>query len=155
MASHVQVILTQSVDNLGVVGELVRVRPGYARNYLLPRSLAVVATKGQVKRVQHERRAALARAATMRKDAEARATSLNEVTVEISKPAGEGDRMYGSVTPKEVVAALAKQGIEVDRRKLSLSGAIKQLGEYEVGVKLSPDVSTTFKLVVSREDERA
>ncbi|MCG8555982.1 MAG: 50S ribosomal protein L9 [Proteobacteria bacterium] len=155
MPSHMRIILTARVEHLGAAGDLVRVRPGYARNYLLPRSLAVPATRGQVERVEHERRAALAHASKLKQQADRLADSLREVIIEVLKPAGEAERMYGSVTAREIAQELKNRGIDIDRRKLVLPGAIKQLGEYEVGVKLAPDVASSFKLVVSRQTTRA
>jgi large subunit ribosomal protein L9 len=151
MASHVQVILTQDIDNLGKAGQLVKVKPGYARNFLIPRSLAMTASRASIQRLEHERKAALARSAKLKQTAAEQADKLKDVTVEVAKPAGEGDRLYGSVTTRDVATALAKQGYEIDRRDLQLPEAVKQLGEYEVTVKLAPEVTATFKLVVVRQ----
>jgi large subunit ribosomal protein L9 len=149
MANHVHVILKQQVDKLGAAGELVRVKPGFARNYLLPRSLAVVATPSNVKHVEHERKLALAAAAKLKGAAEGAASQLQGVRVEIVAQAGEGDKLFGSVTSRDVSDALKKRGIDIDRKHLHLD-AVKALGEFDVVAKLGAGVSTTFKLVVTR-----
>lgn len=150
MAAHVQVVLKQDVENLGRAGQIVKVRPGYARNYLLPRSLAAVATRGNMRQVEHERQLAIAAAAKLKQGAEALAAQIEGQTVEVRMQAGEGDKLFGSVTARDVSDALAKLGVEVDRRKLVLPEAIKALGEYTVTVKLGSEVTAGFKLVVAR-----
>ncbi len=148
MASHIQVVLREDVSNLGKTGELVRVRPGYARNYLLPRQLAAVATEGNVARIEHEKKAALARMAKLKQESEGIAAAMSAITIEISKPAGEGDRLYGAVTSRDVADALKAKGYDVDRKKLTLPDSIKQVGEYEVTAKLGAAVTAKVKLVV-------
>jgi large subunit ribosomal protein L9 len=150
MAAHVQVVLKQDVENLGSAGEIVKVRPGYARNYLLPRSLAAVATRDNMRQVEHERQVALTLAAKLKKGAEALAAQLQGQTVEVRMQAGEGDKLFGSVTTRDVCDALASRGVDIDRKKLVLPDAIKTLGEYELTVKFGSDVSASFKLVVAR-----
>ena len=152
MASAVQVILKENVAKLGNAGDLVKVKPGYARNYLIPRSLAFPATRGNIARIEHERKAIVAHAAKTRKDAEGVAARLAEVTIRIAKPVGEGDKLYGSVTAKELAEALAKEGFAIDRKTLELPGLIKELGEFTVFVKLESGVSASFKLVVEKRD---
>lgn len=149
MATHVQVILKQDVDKLGGAGELVRVKPGFARNYLVPRGLAVVATGDNITHVEHERRIALAQAEKQRKLAEGSAAQIAGLTIAIAMQAGEGDKLYGSVTSRDIAQALASRGIEVDRKKLQIPATIRALGEYEITAKLGHDVSATFKLVVT------
>ena len=148
MATHVHVILRRDVDKLGHAGELVRVKPGYARNYLLPRALAVVATDDNVKHVEHERKVAVAAAAKQKGQAEGIAAQINGLTLEIAAQAGEGDKLFGSVTVRDVAEALHKKGIELDRKHIELPTPIKALGEYEVIAKLGAGVSTKFKVVV-------
>ncbi|HET6339699.1 MAG TPA: 50S ribosomal protein L9 [Polyangiales bacterium] len=148
MATHVHVILRRDVDKLGHAGELVRVKPGYARNYLLPRSLAVVATDDNVRHVEHERKVAVAAAAKQKGQAEGIAAQINGLTLEIAAQAGEGDKLFGSVTVRDVAEALHKKGIELDRKHIELPTPIKALGEYEVIAKLGAGVSTKFKVVV-------
>lgn len=148
MASHIQVVLKEDVNNLGKTGELVRVRPGYARNYLLPRQLAAVATEGNIAQIEHERKAALARMAKLKQESEGVAAALSAITIEIARPVGEGDRLYGAVTSRDVAEALKQKGYDVDRKKLTLPDSIKQVGEYEVSAKLGAAVTAKVKLVV-------
>ncbi len=150
MAAYVQVVLRETLKNVGQSGDLVRVRPGYARNYLVPRALAVYATEKNVARIEHERREALARAAKLRAEHEAFSKTLAGVTVTVKVKAGEGDRLYGSVTNKEVAEALKKLGHEVDRRKIDLGAHGKALGTFDATIKLSPEVSATIKVEVAK-----
>ncbi|HKU44215.1 MAG TPA: 50S ribosomal protein L9 [Polyangiales bacterium] len=148
MANHVHVILRRDVDKLGHAGELVRVKPGFARNYLLPRSLAVVATDDNVRQVEHERKVALAQAAKNKSVAEGMAAQISGLTIEITAQAGEGDKLFGSVTTRDISDGLHKKGIELDRKHLELATPIKALGEYEITAKVGAGVSATFKVVV-------
>ncbi len=107
MSGHVQLVLREDVQHLGQAGDLVRVRSGYARNFLLPRGMAAVATRGSIEQVENQRKAAVARAGKLKKGAEAFASTLSAVTVEISRAVGEGERLFGSVTTRDVVEALA------------------------------------------------
>ena len=147
MAINVQVVLREDVTKLGKAGELVRVKPGYARNYLLPRGLAVVASEASISRIEHEKKAAVARAAKVRKSVDAVAQTLSGVTITIAKQVGEGERLYGSVTTKEISDALKAKGFDVDKKKIVL-GEHRQLGTFDVTVKLGGDVTATFKLEV-------
>ncbi len=152
MASNIDVILTESIDQLGKAGELVKVKPGYARNFLIPRGLAVRATSGQVARLKHERAVVMARIVKTTKEAEAVAERLSGLVIELDKPAGEGDKLYGSVTAMELSEALKAKGIEVDRKKLELPGAIKRLGEFDIKAKLGREVTAEFKVVVRKQE---
>src|SRR6187549_167551 len=129
MATHIHVVLTEDLHNVGKSGELVKVRPGYARNFLIPRGLAVGATAENVARIEHEKKVAELRAAKLKKTAEELAQKLANVKVTIQKPVGEGDRLYGSVTSRDVEEALAAQGFTIDRRRIELE-TIKALGTY-------------------------
>jgi large subunit ribosomal protein L9 len=149
MATHLQVILKQDVDKLGRAGELVRVKPGFARNYLLPRGMAALATGANIKQIEHERRIALAQAEKVRSVAQGAAAQIEGLTLEIPMQVGEGDRLFGSVTSRDVERALQSRGIEIDRKKLELPDTIKALGEYPITVKLGHDVTATFKIVVT------
>lgn len=149
MAAHVRVILRRDVDKLGHAGELVRVRPGFARNYLLPRSLAVVATDSNVKQIEHERKLALAATAKLKSVAEGVAAQVTGLVIEIAAQAGEGDKLFGSVTSRDVSEALHRRGIELDRKHIELPDAIKALGEYEVLARLGAGVTTKFKVKVT------
>src|SRR6516164_3441234 len=119
MAHHINVVLTEDLSNLGKTGELVRVRPGYARNYLIPRGLAIGATAENVARIEHEKKVAGARAAKAKGEAEQLAQKLNAVKITLERPVGEGDRLYGSVTSRDIEEALAAQGYVVDRRRIA------------------------------------
>jgi large subunit ribosomal protein L9 len=152
VASNIQVILKEDVDKLGKAGDLVKVKPGYARNYLMPRSLAVSATRDNIKRIEHERKAAIAHASKLRKSAEDVAKALSAVVIRIAKPVGENDKLYGSVTIKEVADALEKQGFSIDRKKLALPGPVKQVGEFEIAARLGHEVVARFKLIVEKQE---
>jgi len=148
MANYIHVVLTDDLPNVGKSGELVRVRPGYARNFLIPRGLAVGATAENVARIEHEKKVAEQRAAKLKKTAEELAGKLASVKVTIHKPVGEGDRLYGSVTSRDVEEALAAQGYNVDRRRIELE-TIKALGTYQVPVRLATSVTATIEVTVS------
>ena len=148
MANHVHVILRRDVDKLGHAGELVRVKPGFARNYLLPRSLAVVATDDNVRQVEHERKVAVAAAAKQKSHAEGLAAQISGLNVELSAQAGEGDKLFGSVTTRDIADALHKKGIELDRKHIDLASPIKALGEYDVTARVGSGVTATFKVTV-------
>jgi len=125
------------------------VRPGFARNYLLPRSLAVVATDGNVKQIEHERKLAVAAAAKQKGAAEGIAAQVKGLVVEVHAQAGEGDKLFGSVGTRDISEALHKRGIELDRKHLELPNAIKSLGEYDVTARLGAGVTATFKVKVT------
>jgi len=147
----VEVILREHVDNLGKRGELVKVADGYARNYLLPRKLALRATDGNRKQIERERDKFEAREAEERKVAEALAGRMANVDIEIARRVGETDVLFGSVTTADIAAALTARGFEVDRRKLQLADPIKKLGEYEVPLRLSREVVAQIKVRVIAE----
>ncbi len=152
MATHIQVVLRDDVENLGKSGELVRVRPGYARNFLIPRGLAVPATRGNIARVEHAQAAAVARAAKAKADASSLAKAYAGLTVTIAMQAGEGEKLFGSVGTRDIADALAKAGHTIDRKKIVLADNIKTLGEHSVTLKLGYEVSATIKVVVARAD---
>jgi large subunit ribosomal protein L9 len=151
MAATIQVILQSDVHNVGTSGELVKVRPGFARNYLIPRSLAVPATTAQINRLNHERAVALAKSEKNKKEARALAEKINAVTIKMSRPVGEDDRLFGSVTAKEIENAVKALGLDFDRKKMHLPEPIKQLGTVEIPVKLLPDVTATLKVEVVKK----
>ena len=148
MPANIQVILQQDVDKLGKSGEVVRVRPGFARNFLLPRQLAVPATTAEVRRIEHEKVVATARAEKQKKEAREVAGKLDGVKLSITHKAGEDGRLFGSVTAKDIENALKAQGFTVERKKMQLAEAIKQVGSYEIPVKLVGDVTATLKVDV-------
>jgi large subunit ribosomal protein L9 len=146
-----EVILREHVDNLGSRGDLVKVADGYARNYLLPRKLALVATDGNRKQIERERAKFEAKEAEERKVAEAFAARLSNAEIVIARKVGETQALYGSVTAADIADALAAKGFDIDRRKLQLGDAIKAVGETDVLVKLSRDVTATVKVKVIAE----
>jgi large subunit ribosomal protein L9 len=143
-----KVILSEEVDNLGQPGDLVKVADGYARNYLLPRGLAVVATPRNVKQLQHQKKLVADRQALVIRGLEKVKRAIEEVSITITAQAGEEGKLFGSVTPVDLAAALAKEGIAVDRKKIVLEEPIRQVGEREVDVKLHPQVIAKFKVHV-------
>ena len=149
MAATVQVVLKQDVDNLGAIGEVVRVRRGYARNYLLPRGAAVIATRGNVRQLEHERALAEQKAAKLRAQYEKMAAELAGLVVMMPVEAGDDGKLFGSVTAQDVVDALHSRNIEVERKKLIMPpDLIKMVGDYEDGVQMPYGVTGTFKLTV-------
>src|SRR2546426_12681738 len=144
---HKQVLLREDIDNLGARGEIVRVKAGYARNYLLPRNLAVEATANNVKQIEGERTALAKREAKDRSSAELQAGQLSSLTLKFERRVGEAGVLYGSVTSMDIAHALKEQGYEIDRRRIVLSEPIKRFGNYTVPVRLHRDV--TLELPVS------
>jgi large subunit ribosomal protein L9 len=148
-----EVILREHVDNLGRRGEIVKVADGYARNYLLPRKLALLATDGNKKVIERERAKFDAKEAEEKKVAEAVADRINNVEIEISRKVGETEALYGSVTTADIAEALHAKGLEVDKRKVVLHEPIKKLGEFDVPIKLHRDVATHVKVRVVAEGQ--
>jgi large subunit ribosomal protein L9 len=146
-----EVILREHVDNLGRRGEVVRVADGYARNYLLPRKLALLATEGNKKQIAREKVKFDLKEAEEQKVAQAIAERIANVDVEIARKVGETDALYGSVTTSDIAEALGKKGYEVDRRKLVLQEPIKKLGEFSIPVKLHREVTAQIKVRVVAE----
>jgi large subunit ribosomal protein L9 len=146
-----EVILREDIDKLGNRGEVVKVASGYARNFLIPKKLAVAATESNKKIVEQERQAHLRKEAKLEGEAQDLAKLMNGVTVTISQKAGENDQLFGSVTSKDVADALAAKNFTIDRRKVQLDEPIKQLGEYKVPVRLHKDVTAEITVVVSKE----
>jgi large subunit ribosomal protein L9 len=145
------VILREDINNLGSRGQVVHVAAGYARNFLLPKRLAVVATESNKKIVEQERQAHLRKEAKQKSEAEDLGKLMSGVTVEIRQKAGENDQLFGSVTAKDVAEALEKKNFTIDRRKIQLDEPIKQLGEHKITVRLHRDVSTEVTVNVVRE----
>jgi len=148
MATTIQVILQQDLKNLGKSGELVRVRPGYARNYLIPRSLATPATVHNVKQLEHEQRISAAKAAKVRAEATGVADKVSGVTVTLERKVGEEDRLFGSVTTKDIAEALKAKGIDLERKRIELASPIRSAGTFNVTAKLLGDLTATFKVEV-------
>ena len=148
-----KLILREDVENLGKGGELVEVKPGYGRNYLLPRGLAVLANPRNVKELEHQKAVAQAKAAKLKASAQAVAKRLSETPVTLKRKVGEQDKLYGSVTALDLVEALAQRGVTLDRRLLDLAEPIKTVGDFEVPVKLHRDVPAKVKVKVEAETE--
>jgi len=146
-----EVILRETVDNLGKRGEVVKVADGYARNYLLPRKLALLATEGNKKHVQRERKIVEVREAEEKGQAESIAARLAAVDITIARRVGETEALYGSVTSGDIADYLRTKGFEVDRRKLILPEPIKTLGEHGVPLKLHREVTVPLKVKVVKE----
>ncbi|MGH7525323.1 MAG: 50S ribosomal protein L9 [Gemmatimonadales bacterium] len=147
----IEVILRQDVKSLGRAGEMVRVKPGYARNYLLPEGLAYEATEGNKKRIVAETRARTARDQSERTEAERFAATLGAVTVTLSGKAGEEGKLFGSITAQDIADALARQGHTVDKRRLELEHPIKTLGHHTVSVRVHPEVHAVLRVSVVGE----
>jgi len=147
-----EVILRDHVENLGRRGEIVKVADGYARNYLLPRKLALPATDANKKWIERERKIVDLREAEERSAFEAIAARLAALEVSIGRKVGENDHLYGSVTNADIADALAAKGFEIDRRKILLADPIKALGESTVPVKLHRDVTTQLKVLVVKDE---
>jgi large subunit ribosomal protein L9 len=149
-----EVILREHVDNLGRRGEIVKVANGYARNYLLPRNLALLVTEGNKKHVERERARFDAREAQEKGVADVIAQRISSAEIEIARKVGETDVLYGSVTSADIADALHAKGFDIDRRKLQLREPIKKVGEYDVPIKLHRDVTTHVKVRVIAEGSK-
>jgi large subunit ribosomal protein L9 len=143
-----EVILREHVDNLGRRGDVVKVTPGYARNYLLPRKLALAVTENNKRQIEREKKLAEARDAEERAGAEAIAARIAALDIEIARRVGEHDTLYGSVTSADIAQALQAKGFEIDKRKISLPEPLKALGETSVPVKIHRDVTAPVKVRV-------
>ena len=148
-----EVILRDHVEKLGRRGEIVKVSDGYARNYLLPRKLALPATEGNKKHVERERRIMETREAEEKSQAEAIASRLATVDITIARRVGETEQLYGSVTASDIAEFLKTKGFEIDRRKLILPEPIKTTGEHDVPLKLHREVTARVKVTVNKEEE--
>ena len=147
------VILKEDVEKLGQRGDVVKVAEGYGRNFLLPRKLAIEATKGNRAVIEEMKSAAQRRAVRDRADAEGLAKQLEAVKLTFLRKTGEHDHLFGSVTSSDIASELEARGFTIDRRKIQLPDSIKNLGEFEVQVKLHRDVTGNVKVIVSREIE--
>ena len=151
--AHTKVLLREDVDDLGARGEIVRVRAGYARNYLLPRNLAVEASAGNVKGIEQERAALLKKEAKERATAEAQSQQMGSLQLEFRRKAGEQGALYGSVTSMDLAEALKERGYEIDRHRIHLREPLKRVGEYTVPVRLHREVTIDLKVRVAPEGE--
>lgn len=148
---NLQLILNEDVPNLGRTGDVVRVRAGYARNFLLPRKLAVIADARNLRAFENQKRIALARREAKKGAALKYKDQLEALTLTVTAHAGEEGKLFGSVTNLDLERVLRERGFEVDRRKILLVEPIKQLGDYSVTVRLEPEVEANLKLTVSAE----
>lgn len=146
-----KVILREDVENLGRGGELVEVKAGFGRNFLLPRGLAVVANPENIREIEHQKAVASAKAAKMKASAEALAKRLSDTPLTLKRKAGEQDKLFGSVTAIDLAEALAQRGLAIDRRSIDLAEPIKTLGDFEVPVKLHHEVVGKVKVKVEAE----
>ncbi len=151
MATTLQVILQSDVPNLGSSGELVKVRPGFARNFLLPRNLAVPATTAQINRLNHDKAVALARAEKNKKESKELASKIDGLKITLARPVGEDGKLFGSVTAKEIEGEVKKLGVTFDRKKMQLAEPLKAIGTFEIPVKLMADVTATLKVEVVKK----
>ncbi len=149
------VILQQDVENLGTIGDVVKVKPGYARNYLLPRGLALRADAKNLATLEHRKRSLAAKRAKVQKENQAAATRLGALSLSIAARAGEEQKLFGSVTNLDIQKALAAEGFEIDRKKIHLDAPIKTLGEHIATVDLGAGVRAPLKLTVVAIDEPA
>lgn len=148
-----EVILREHVDNLGRRGDVVKVAAGYARNYLLPRKLALAVNEGNKRQIERERKNAEARELEEKTQAEAFAKRLSEAEISIARRVGEHNALYGSVTSADIATALAARGFEIDKRKITLVDPIKALGDVVVPVKIHRDVTAQVKISVVAESK--
>jgi large subunit ribosomal protein L9 len=146
-----QIILQEDIEKLGNRGDVVEVKPGYARNYLLPRKLAIEANAGNMNALERIRTSLAKKTATERSAAEKQADLLNGVTLNFTRKTGENDQLFGSVTSADIAEALAAQKFNLDKRQVQLPDPIKVLGEYPVTIKIHRDVTATVKVIVGKE----
>ena len=148
-----QVILKEDVEKLGQMGQVVEVKRGYARNYLIPRNLGMEATARNLSQLEHNKRIVTDKIKKVQKESQSLAQKLEQATVTLFHAAGEEDKLFGSVTSMEIAAALSEQGIEVDKRKIVLDEPIKRLGEYKAAVKLPAGVTANVTVKVEKKED--
>lgn len=151
--AHTKILLREDIDDLGARGEIVRVRAGYARNYLLPRKLAVQATSSNVKQIEQERAALLKKAAGEKATAEGQGEQIGKLVLEFRRKSGDQGALYGSVTSMDIAEALQAKGYELDRHRIHLREPIKRLGEFSVPLRLHREVSIDLQVKVTSEGE--
>lgn len=148
-----KILLREDIENLGGRGEIVRVKAGYARNYLLPQRLATMATKGNINQIEKERESLLKKASVEKSTADAQAAQMGGIALTFERKAGDGGQLFGSVTSMDIAEALKEKGYEIDRRKIVLKDAIKETGSYTVSVKLHREVTIEIPVAVKGEGE--
>ena len=144
-----KVILNENIDTLGHIGDIVKVAPGYARNYLLPKKLAVLATEGNAKALEHTKRQMAYKKNKALEAARNIGTKLEALSIVLAHRAGEEGKLFGAVTNMEIAAYLKANGFDIDRKSIVLTDAIKNIGEYSVALKLHPEVTATLKITVT------
>ncbi|MEI6205210.1 MAG: 50S ribosomal protein L9 [Desulfuromonadales bacterium] len=144
-----KVILNENIETLGHIGDIVKVAPGYARNYLLPQKLAVAATAGNAKALEHAKRQLAYKKNKALETSKNLAEKLGSLAINLIHQAGEEGKLFGSVTNMEIAAFLKDKGFDIDRKKIVLADPIKHIGEYSIPVKIHPEVSATLKVTVS------
>ena len=147
-----EIILKETIPSLGKAGDMVKVANGYARNFLLPKGKAIFANKKNMSQIERQQASILAKAAKERDEFDALATKLGELEISIPVRVGEMDRLYGSVTNLDIANVIESQGYSIDRKKIQLDEPIKALGEFEVPIKLSPDVKVIVKVNVAPQE---
>ena len=147
-----KVILKEDVDNLGDMGNVVEVKNGYGRNYLIPRDLAVEASTKNIKQLEHQKKLLQSKIKKAKLEGEDLASRISAISISIEVKSGEEGKLFGSVTSKDIAEAIAAQGVEIDKRKINLQEPIKRLGEYEIPVRVRQDVNATVKLEVKSSD---
>ena len=150
--SAIDVILRENVAKLGSAGDLVSVKPGYARNYLVPGGMAILATHANVKALEHNKRVISEKLAKDLKDLRATSHKLKSMVLEVKRRAGEDGKLFGSVTTQNIAELIAEKGLKIDRRKIVLPDSIKEVGEHAIGIKLHSEIDTSVKLIVSLEE---
>ena len=151
--AHTRILLREDIDDLGARGEIVRVRAGYARNYLLPRKLAVEATTSNVKQIEKERAALLKREAKERSTAQSQAEQMGSIVLTFKRKVGELGALYGSVTSMDITDALQERGYEIDRHRIHLREPIKRVGDFQVPLRLHREVTIDLQVKVAPEGE--
>lgn len=147
-----KVLLKEDVKTLGVAGSMVSVAPGYARNYLIPKGLAIEASTKNIRRFEHEKNVILEKARKAKREVEELASQLSGIKVTIEAQAGEEDKLFGSVTSMDIAEALSKQGIKIDKRKILIEEPIKRLGTYIVSIKLHPEMTISVSVEVKKSN---
>lgn len=147
-----KVLLKEDVKTLGVAGSMVSVAPGYARNYLIPKGLAIEASTKNIRRFEHEKDVILEKARKAKREVEELASQLSGIKVTIEAQAGEEDKLFGSITNMDIAEALSKQGIKIDKRKILIEEPIKRLGTYIVSIKLHPEMTISVSVEVKKSN---
>jgi len=150
--AQMEVLLREDVENLGTRGQIVKVKAGYGRNFLLPRKVAVEATAGNMKRIEQEKKTLLKREAKEKASAETQATSLGALELTFTRKVGEHNVLYGSVTSMDIAEAIKEKGFEIDRKRILLKDPIKEIGEHEVPIRLHREVTSNIKVTVAKEE---